>query len=117
MTYTIATSPYNPWSINAYNDQLYVGTSNGIIFVIVNKQIINQFNGCNGGGASLYSILFDQFDNIAAACSILSPLYLLKTNGTYLNKNIVTVDFPYYIGFDSKSRLVVVTSKVISVYN
>jgi hypothetical protein len=117
LTDTIAIAPYNPWSINAYNDQLYVGTSNGTILVIVNKQIIKQFDGCNGQNINLNSILFDQFDNIAAACSIVSPLYLLKTNGTYLNKNILTVDYPYYIGFDSKSRLVVVTTSVIFVYN
>jgi hypothetical protein len=35
----------------------------------------------------LYSILIGQFDNIAAACYITSPLYSLKTVGTYLNKN------------------------------
>jgi hypothetical protein len=117
LTDTISIPSYNPWSINAYNDQLYVGTTNGTILVIVNKQIIKQFNGCNGQNSNLNSILFDQFDNIGAACYITSPLYLLKTNGTYLNKNILTVDYPFYIGFDSKSRLVVVTSKVIFVYN
>jgi hypothetical protein len=117
LTDTISIPSYNPWSINAYNDQLYVGTTNGTILVIVNKQIIKQFNGCNGQSVSLFSILFDQFDKIATACEIISPLYLLKTNGTYLNKNILTVDYPFYIGFDSKSRLVVVTSKVIFVYN
>jgi hypothetical protein len=116
-TDTFGTGLYFPISINGYNNQLYVGTSNGTILVIVNRQIIKQFNGCNGQNSNLNSILFDQFDNIGAACYITSPLYLLKTNGTYLNKNILTVDYPFYIGFDSKSRLVVVTSKVIFVYN
>jgi hypothetical protein len=60
LTDTISIPSYNPWSINAYNDQLYVGTTNGTILVIVNKQIIIQFNGCNGQSVSLFSILFDR---------------------------------------------------------
>ncbi len=117
LTDTIATVPYNPWAINVYNNQLYVGTSNGTILVIENKQIIKQFNGCNGQSTTLKFILFDQFDNIAAACVIFSPLYLLKTTGNYLNKNIPTVNYANYIGFDSKSRLVVLTNNLILVYN
>ncbi len=34
---SILTAPYNPWSINGYNNQLYVGTAYyGMILVIVN---------------------------------------------------------------------------------
>lgn len=84
--------------------------------VIVNKQIIKQFNACNGLSTFLLYISFDQFDNMATACDS-RQVYLYKTNGTYLNKNIPTLSWPGYIGFDSKSRLVVVGSSRISIYN
>jgi len=113
---SISITPYSPWSINENNNELYVGTNNGTILVIVNKQIIKQFNGCNQQSILLLSILFDDFNNMATSCSNYQ-LYLYNTAGTYLNKSILTVSYPYYIGLDSKSRLVVVTSTQVSLYN
>jgi hypothetical protein len=110
-------TPYKSWSINEHNNELYVGTTNGTMLVIVNKQIIKQFNGCNQQSDKLFSILFDDLNNIATSCAN-QRLYLYNTAGTYLNKSIIPTDSnPYYIGFDSKSRLVVVTSTQISLYN
>ncbi len=40
-------------SINEHDNKLYVGTNNGMILVIVNNMIIQQFNGCNGKTALL----------------------------------------------------------------
>lgn len=113
---TFSTAPYLPWSINEYNNQLYVGTEsgNGAILVIVNKQIIKQFNACNGKSATVYSILFDQFDNLATVCSD-SQINLYNINGDYLNKYISI--YPYYISFDSKSRLVAVAESEITIFS
>jgi hypothetical protein len=113
---SISITPYRPWSINENNNELYVGTTNGTVLVIVNKQIIKQFNGCNGQSVFLFSILFDDFNNMATSCDN-KQLHLYNTAGTYLNKSIPTVSSPRYIGLDSKSRLVVVTSTQISLYN
>jgi hypothetical protein len=113
---SISITPYQPWSINENNNELYVGTNNGTILVIVNKQIIKQFNGCNQQSCRLSSILFDSLNNMAISCANYQ-LYLYNTSGNYLNKSILTVSYPYYIGLDSKSRLVVVTSTQISLYN
>ncbi len=41
---SISITPYQPWSINENNNELYVGTNNGMMLVILNKQIIKQFN-------------------------------------------------------------------------
>jgi hypothetical protein len=49
---TITTPSYTPISINGYNNQMYVGTDQGIILIIANKAIINTFNGCNGNSAN-----------------------------------------------------------------
>ncbi len=113
---SISITPYYPWSINENNNELYVGTNNGMMLVIVNKQIIKQFNGCNQQSILLLSILFDDFNNMATSCDN-NQFYLYNTSGTYLNKSIPTVSFPWYIGFDSKSRLVVVTKTQISLNN
>ncbi len=43
-------------------------------------------------------------------------LYLYSKNGSFLNKNIPTVNDRAYLGFDIKSRLVVVTHTEISLY-
>jgi hypothetical protein len=109
-------TPYKSWSLNEHNSELYVGTTNGTMLVIVNKQIIKQFNGCNQQSDKLFSILFDDLNNIATSCAN-KRLYLYNKAGTYLNKSIIPTDSnPYYIGFDSKSRLVVVTTYQISIY-
>ena len=112
---SISITPYQPYSIKEHNNELYVGTDNGTMLVISNKQIIKQFNACNGQSVKLYSIIFDDFNNMATSCDN-NQLYLYNTAGTYLNKSIPTVSFPMYIGLDSKSRLVVVTSQ-ITLYN
>ncbi len=113
---SISTTPYQPWSINENNNELYVGTTNGTVLVILNQQIIKQFNGCNKQSVDIYSILFDDFNNMATSCDN-NQLYLYNTSGSYLNKSIPTANDPRYIGLDSKSRLVVVTSTQISLYN
>jgi hypothetical protein len=113
---SISITPYSPWSINEHNNELYVGTNNGMMLVIVNKQTIKQFNGCNQQSVRLNSILFDDLNNMATLCNN-NQLYLYNTAGTYLNKSIPTVSSPRYIGLDSKSRLVVVTITQISLYN
>ncbi len=105
-----------PWSITGFNNELFVGTNNGKILIISNQQIIQEFNACNGNGVIVFSILFDQFYNMASSCSN-NQLYLYNTTGTFLNKNISTVSNPEFIGFDSKSRLVVVMDSQISLYN
>ncbi len=113
---TISITPYKPWSINEHNNELYVGTINGTMLVIVNKQIIKQFNGCNQQSVDVLSILFDDFNNMATSCANYQ-LYLYDTSGSYLNKSIPTDSHPMYIGLDSKSRLVVVKWAQITLYN
>ena len=103
LTDSFPTAPYTPWSLNEYKNQLYVGTRNGTIIVILNKQIINKFDGCNGQITTLCSILFDQFDNMATGCYYDGQLYLYNRTGSYLNKTITVVDAPEYMGFASKS--------------
>ena len=86
------------------------------MLVIVNKKIIKQFNGCNKQSVLLLSILFDDFNNVATSCKN-NQLYLYNTRGNYLNKSIPSVFIFEFIGFDSKSRLVLVTWTKISLYN
>jgi hypothetical protein len=111
-------TPYIPWSINEHNNELYVGTTNGTMLVIVNKQIIKQFNGCNQQSVELFSILlFDNFNNMAISCDN-QRLYLYNTAGTYLNKSIIPTDSdPYNIGLDSKSGFFIFACNQISLYN
>jgi hypothetical protein len=79
------------------------------MLVIVNKYIIKLFNACNDPNQLTYFMIFDEYDNMATSCSS-GNLYLYHTNGTYLNKTISKVinSTPLFIGFDSKSRLVLI---------
>ena len=95
---------------------MYVGTTNGIVLVVLNETTVNQFNGCGGNGVWLFSILFDQYGYFATSCDN-NKLYLLFANGTYTGKEITTPNYPYFIGFDSKGHFIHTSWKQISIYN
>ena len=108
---------YNPWSITGYNNQLYIGTNTGLILVIQNENILNQFNGCGGNSVLLNSILFDDYGYMATSCSDVNKLYLLFPNATSTSKIITTPLNPEYIGFDSKGRFIIILINKITIYN
>jgi hypothetical protein len=114
--HSISISSYTPYSITEYNNKLYVGTTNGTIFVIQNEVIINQFNGCNGASVWVIFIIFDQYGYVATLCSI-SKLYLYNSNGTYTGNSLSTPKNPRYIGFDTKGRFVLISQSQVFIYN
>lgn len=64
------------------------------------------------------SILFDKYGYFGTACDYPSnQIYLYYSNGTYTGKSITTPGFPTYIGFDSKSRFVILSFYRISIYD
>ena len=108
----------NPWSITAYNNQLIVGTSNGKILTIVNKTIINSFNGCNGNSAGITSIIFDNYGYMATSCdNPVNRVFLYYSNGSFTSKSISTPSRPFVIGFDSKNKFYILSMNQISFYN
>jgi hypothetical protein len=64
-----STSPHNHMSIAVSLNQLYAGTTGGIILGYQNEIIINQFSGCNGNSGYLSSMLFDQNGYTATTCT------------------------------------------------
>ena len=111
------TSPY-AWSITVSSNQLYVGTSGGIVLVYQNEILINQFSGCNGNSCALNSILFDLNGYMATTCfSQINKLYLFSPEGSFTGKYLTTPDYPRYIGFDSKGRFIIVSENQIIIYN
>ena len=116
--HNISTTPYQPFSITGYNNQLYVGTTNGTVLVIQNEIIVNQFNGCGGNNVWLTSVVFDDYGYMATSCRDPSnTLYLLYVNGTSTGKTIATRVFPYYIGFDSKGDFIQISAHQITIYS
>jgi hypothetical protein len=113
-----STSTYNPWSIAEYNNQMYVGTKNGIILVIVNENIFRLFNGCNGNSVVLTYIFFDEYSYMVTSCEDpINQLYLYYPNGTYLNKKSTTRNNPRYFGYDSKGHFIQISMHQTSIYN
>ena len=91
-------------------------TGEGIILVYQNEILINQFNGCGGNSVILMSILFDPNAYIATSCGN-AKLYLYSPNGSFTGQIITTPINPYYIGFDSKGRVIQISWNRISIYN
>ena len=116
LSHSFLISPYRPWSFEGYNNQLYVGTTNGIVLVVQNDVIVNQFNGCGGNSIWLTSILFDHYGYFATSCYN-DKLYLLFANGTYTGKVITTPINPFYIGFDSKDHFIQLSKSQTTIYN
>ena len=80
---------------------MFVGVMfSGIILVISDNQIINQFNACNGNSVILTSFLFDNFDNMGTLCATNQLFYFYFKNVTFRNKNITTLNSPRFVGFD-----------------
>jgi hypothetical protein len=115
LSHTFSISPHYPCSISEYNNRLYVGTDYGTMLVIVNKQINLEFNACKGKNMNIFAIMFDELNNIATSCYV-DDLYLYNITGSFLKKNIQIYEMAYYIGFDTKSRFVVVTDTKISLF-
>jgi hypothetical protein len=113
--HSISTSIYNPFSIAEYNSQLFVGTTNGTILLIVNETIVNKFNGCNNAIQIIFSILFDQFGYMATSCYN-NQLYLYYSNGTFTGKIKSTVSHPTYINFDINGRFILILLNQIQIY-
>ena len=114
---SFSTLEYNPYSITFSSNQLYVGTTRGIIFVYKNEILINQFDGCNGNTVIVSSILFDPNGHMATSCSYpTNTLYLFTPDGSFTDKSIKTPSIPDYIGFDSKGRFILILDGQISIY-
>ena len=116
LNYSITTLSYYPWSIVVNNNQMFVGVMfSGIILVISDNQIINQFNGCSGNSVTVYGLIIDEINNIAAGCSD-NQMYLNSINGTYKNAIPLAMQ-PRYFSFDSNSKILIVTDTEIDIYN
>jgi hypothetical protein len=119
----IKTSLFKPFSITESKNKLYVGTREGVLLEIVDKEIVQNITICktldktiDGEKQTLSSILFDYLGNMAVSCPIDSKIYLYYSNMTYSGLNMTT-DYPYYSNFDSEGHFVVINQRKISIYN
>ena len=119
LTTVINGSPYSPWSIQGYDNKLYIGTDSGTILVISNKKIIESFNGCNGF-SNLYSfvstILFDRSGYMATSC-LNNALYLYNSNRRYMNKTLSTPSLPHQLGFDLNGSFILISQHEINIFS
>ena len=103
----ISLSMYSPpWSLEKYNDKLYVGTSMSEVLVIENKKVTHIFNVCMGITSYINSILVDQYEYMALVCGRDDVTHLYYTNGSWVGISWVVYSTPQYIGYDSKGRFI-----------
>jgi hypothetical protein len=114
LKYNVSVSPKTPRSFAEYNKELYVGTSQGLIDVIVNKVVVRSFTGC--AGKLISSIVSDACGYIALSCESKNSVYLYYYNGTITSKSLATGTSPEYIAFDSKKYFVELSGTEIRIY-
>jgi hypothetical protein len=115
LKHNVSVSPNNPRSFAVYNNELYVGTLQGKVCVIVRKTIVRSFTGCSIASL-ISSMIFDNCGLIAISCSSNNLIDLFYSNGTFAGKKLNSFSNPEYIGFDSKGRFVLISKTQISIY-
>jgi hypothetical protein len=116
LKYNISTSSYNSRSFSEYNNQLYVGTIQSIVLVIVNKEIIRKFTVCLGMDY-VTSIVSDNFGLMAFSCYSNNSVKLYFSNGTFTSKSLTSSAGLNYACFDSKGQFVLISQTQINIYN
>ncbi len=100
-----------PYRIIGKNGILYVGTNEGKILIIKNRQIDDSFyTHCN---KIIGAILADQNGYLVVGCFCKCELYLYASNGAAVRKIEHNMTSPCFISdlkFDDKNRLVVLTT-------
>ena len=108
---TIPTPNYLPVSISIFKKQIYVGTTQKIVLLIVNKSIISSFPACN---SIVNSLMIDKLGNIATACS--EGVLNLYDSNKVLYRNVSIKTEPKLLAYDSKGRLVTISSSKIIIF-
>ena len=119
---SILTPTYYPYSITENENRIYIGASlenlvESRILVIENKTITKTLKVCTGNDyVTITSVLFDRFGLMATTCWI-RQIYLYDENSVYSgSKSLSTLNYQYYIGFDSKGRFLILTEGQISLF-
>jgi hypothetical protein len=115
LKYTVSISTYRPYSFSEYNNELYVGTTLGLILVINNKIVKLSFTVCSG--STITSTVSDNFGLMAISCENYNLVKFYYHNGIFTGKNLTTPQNSMFVGFDSKGHFVQISKFQISVYN
>jgi hypothetical protein len=113
LKYNVSVSPKTPRSFGEYNKELYVGTTQGLIDVIVNKVVVRSFTACVG---KISSIISDACGYISMSCESENSVYLYYYNGTKTSKRLATRKLQEYIAFDSKNNFIQLLATQINIY-
>jgi hypothetical protein len=106
---------YIPFFITGYKDKMIVTDTNGNIYFYQNDSIIQTVQTqCTG--SRIYSVLFDNYNQMLILCYIQSYMYIYHVNGSYTGLSLSTCNSPTFINFDLNDRLVVTCMYEISIY-
>jgi hypothetical protein len=110
LNHTVNVSTINPCS--EYKNELYVGTRQGLILVIISKTVMSTFTGFSSRMQITLTVA-DEFDDEFGLIAISYENFddvvnLYYYNGTFTGKQLATPSIPNYIGFDSKGHFVLI---------
>ena len=113
---TIRTGSYIPYSLNAYGDTLFAGTTTGEILLFKNELIQKVFNNTCSTKTLITSIAIDKYGFMAVTCFFDSLIHLYHVNGSYMNIEIHTAYHPENIAIDSNGRLIINSISEFDIY-
>jgi hypothetical protein len=113
---SISTGSNDPYGLNGYKNELFVGTANGQILVIQNKTITKVYNTlCSGERTS--SFLFDNNGYISIQCYAgIAGSHIYHINGTYMNISLPTATSNFGMKIDSKGRLIATSANELNIF-
>ncbi len=102
-----------PFSLNGYDGKLFVGTTGGKILAIQNKTIIISINTLCG--ATVSSLLIDDFGYMVVLCYRNLNSYIYHTNGSLIG-DFTKFDNTLNVNFDTKGRLIINSDTHFDIY-
>ncbi len=112
---SISTGSNDPFGLNGYKNELFVGTMTGNILVIQNKTITKVYNTlCSSD--RINSFLFDNNGYMSIQCFIGTASHIYHINGSYMNISLSTATLNFGMKIDSKGRLILTSATELNIF-
>ena len=110
-SYSFGSSNGKPFSLNGYNNVMYVGTLTSKLYSLSNTGTFTLLGtGCNGAATGIYAMTFDNAGNMLQTCGGANAIYVYNgaSYTTYANIQLTVANL-YFAGYDQNNHLIVMT--------
>jgi hypothetical protein len=113
------TGDYTLWSITASGSTIYIGTSTGLVLVMVNRVVTDSFNACNGRASNTVNSIMVQENIMITECYGDSYFYNRSygTSFSYLSGIVADGTTAKGVWVDLKYQLIRTDLSYFEIYN